>query len=267
MNNGSSRRLPVVITIIAAACCLALLLALVVAGVGAMVYLRSPAEPSSSTDPLEDPESESPGPDDPETDGTGATGNEETEPAAEVVLPPAVSADEPYLELSTSDDGPVVDVYIDFFCPPCNTFYQVNGDDLTSAALSSEITLRVHPRPMLDHTSEPEGYSGRAANASVCAFAEKSEWWFPGAIALFEHQPESGGLSDQELIDLLTEAEIGGDVSGCITHGTYIPWLEQVVEPEALEAVPGTPAVLIDGELFEGGLYTEGELKAAFAAA
>ena len=296
MDNGTSRRSPLVVAIVGASCCLALFLALAVTGVGTAVFVRSTTAPGSSADPLEDPdpdrggpaagpEPEVPGPDDPGTDGTGATGTEETgteetgtgetepsgdapeEPAAEVAPPPGVSAKQPYLELSTSDDGPVVDVYIDFFCPPCTTFYQVNGDDLTAAALSSEITLRVHPRPMLDHTSEPQGYSGRAANASVCAFAEKPEWWFPAAIALFEHQPETAGLSDQELIDLLTEAEIGGDVSGCITHATYLPWLEQVVEPEALEAVPGAPAVLIDGELFEDGLYTEGALKTAFETA
>lgn len=282
MNTGSSPRSPLVIALVGVSCCVALLLVLVVGGVGTAIYVRASDEQTSSGDPVDDPDQDPDAPqpdpvtedpadpddDDPVTeDPQESTSEEPEEPAAEVVPPPGVAADQPYLELSSSADGPVVDVYIDFLCPPCNTFWQVNGEDLISAALSSEITLRVHPRPMLDSSSQPEGYSGRAANASVCAYAEKSEWWFPAANTLFENQPEAVGLTDEELIDLITEAEIGGDVADCITDGTYLAWLEQVVEVDALETTAGTPTVLFDGEQFEGGLYTEGALARAIEAA
>ncbi len=48
--------------------------------------------------------------------------------------PPGVAADQTYIELSTSDDGPVVDVYLDFLCPHCATFHDVNGADLQELA-------------------------------------------------------------------------------------------------------------------------------------
>lgn len=279
MNNGSSRRSPLLIAVIGASCCVALFLVLVVGGVGTAIYVRASDEQTSSDDPVDDPDqdpdapqpdpvTEDPDEEDPVTeDPEDPASSDPEEPAADVVPPPGVAADQPYLELSTSADGPVVDVYVDFLCPPCNTFWQVNGEDLISAALSSEITLRMHPRPMLDSSSQPEGYSGRAANASVCAYAEKSEWWFPAANTLFENQPEAVGLTDEELIDLITEAEIEGDVADCITDGTYLAWLEQVVEADALETTPGTPTVLVDGEQFEDGLYTEGALARAIEAA
>lgn len=273
MSTPSSSRPPWVVAIVGAFCCVSLVLALVIGGVGTAVYFRSAGEPGTSEpdveDPAQDPGTPFPDPD-PETDPpeTAAPETDAPEqPAADVVPPPGVAADQPYLELSTSADGPIVDVHIDFLCPPCRTFWEVNGEDVISAALSSEVTLRVHPRPMLDSSSQPEGYSGRAANASVCAYAEKSEWWFPAANTLFENQPEAVGLTDEELIDLITEAEIGGDVADCITDGTYLAWLEQVVEADALETTAGTPTVLIDGEQFEGGLFTEGALGRAIEAA
>src|SRR5690625_5736702 len=89
MDNGTSRRSPLVVAIVGASCCLALFLALAVTGVGTAVFVRSTTTPGSSADPLEDPdpdrggpaadpEPEVPGPDDPGTDGTEATGTEAT---------------------------------------------------------------------------------------------------------------------------------------------------------------------------------------------
>ena len=40
-------------------------------------------------------------------------------------------------------------------------------------------------------------------------------------------------------------------------------WLQEVVEPEALQAVSGTPKVLIDGQPFTGDLGRSGTLKQA----
>src|SRR5699024_774640 len=171
-----------------------------------------------------------------------------------------------YLEVGTSEDGPVVDVYLDFLCPHCATFHDAQGEDLARMAQDGEITLRVHPRPMLDARSTPEGYSGRAANAAVCAYAEDPVQWFAAESALFEQQPGADGLSDEELTGLVSDAT-GLDVGDCITEGTYLPWIEEVVEPEALSRTQGTPAVLIDGEEFTGDLAAPGALQEAVAAA
>lgn len=200
-----------------------------------------------------------------------STGDPDARPArqgsdAAVVTPPGVDADQPYLELSQSADGPVVDVYIDFLCPHCATFHDAQGEDLIQLALDNEITLRMHPRPMLDASSTPAGYSGRAANAAVCAYAENPEQWFPAEIALFSDQPGPEGLTDEELTQRVNDAT-GLDVSACIAEGTYLPWIESVVEPEALEGTPGTPTVLIDGERFAGDPSVPGSVKEAIDAA
>lgn len=243
----SRSRTPLLIALVAALACAGLVLVLVLAGVaGGVIFWRG--DPSA---------------DDP-TSAEGSEGSEGDDPAAGqdgagLVAPPGATEDQPYLELSTSDDGPVVDVYLDFLCPHCATFHDNQAEELTRLAQEEEITLRMHPRPMLDASSTPSGYSGRAANAAVCAYAEDPTQWAAAEAALFAHQPGAEGLDDDELGTVIEEAT-GLDVSGCIAEQTYLGWIEDVVEPEALATGQGTPAVFIDGEQFTGDPAAPGSL-------
>ncbi|NMA78553.1 MAG: thioredoxin domain-containing protein [Actinomycetales bacterium] len=251
MNTRSSRA-PLSMVIVGAVACLALVGLLVVSvTVGVLMYRGGETGASRTAGPVET----DPG----ETDPVETSPDE---PAGELILPPGVAEDQPYLELSSSEDGPVVDVYRDFLCPPCKDFQRIHGDDLIGMALQNTITLRVHPRPMLDDTSTPPGYSSRAAHAAVCAYAQNPEKWFPAEIALFDHQPGNEGLPDHEIIYLVSEAT-GLDIADCYESGDYHVWLQDVVEPEAQRAVSGTPAVLIDGRPFTGDMGRSGTLKQA----
>ncbi|MCZ4326412.1 hypothetical protein [Brachybacterium paraconglomeratum] len=94
-------RTPLVLGIIGGVACLGLVLVLVLGGIVGFLVLREGSEPGSGTSTEAGP-----------AEGTGgSTGS------GAVVAPPGAAADEPYLELSTSGDGPVVDVYLDFLCP------------------------------------------------------------------------------------------------------------------------------------------------------
>ena len=142
------------------------------------------------------------------------------------------------------------------------------GGALQPLAQGGEITLRMHPQPMLDASSTPAGYSGRAANAAVCAYAEDEDpaQWAAAESALFTDQPDAAGLSDAELSTRISQAT-GLDVDECITEGTYLPWLREVVEPAAQATGQGTPAVFIDDEQFTGDITAPGSLEEAIAAA
>ena len=231
-------RTPVILGIIAAIACLGLSLLVIVGVIVGVVYLADQGDEQRSA---------------------------EGSPAAqETVAPPGIDEDQPYLELS-SGDGPVVDVYIDFLCPHCATFSEAQTPDLVDLVEDEQITLRMHPRAMLDE-SAPAGYSSRAANAAVCAYAEDPGAWFPVQEALFENQPQGADIDDDELISLV-EGAADVRVADCVTSGTYIPWLLEVVEPEASVAVSGTPTVLIDGEQFVGDLTRSGSLREEIDAA
>jgi len=239
-------RTPLVLAIVGGIACLGLVLLLVVGGVAGFLLLDADPEPTG------DP-------------GTSTTPDDTAGADGELVAPPGVAEDQPYLEISSSTDGPVVDVHLDFLCPHCRTFEETQGEDLAQMAEAGEITLRVHPRPMLDASSTPAGYSGRAANAAVCAYAEDPAQWLPAQEALFANQPGTSGLPDEELVGIVDEAT-GLDISECQAAGTYQPWLQEVVEPDAQETTSGTPTVLIDGEEFSGDLASPGTVKDAVEA-
>ena len=196
-------RTPLVLAIVGGIACLGLVLLLVVGGVAGFLLLDADPEPTG------DP-------------GTSTTPDDTAGADGELVAPPGVAEDQPYLEISSSTDGPVVDVHLDFLCPHCRTFEETQGEDLAQMAEAGEITLRVHPRPMLDASSTPAGYSGRAANAAVCAYAEDPAQWLPAQEALFANQPGTSGLPDEELVGIVDEAT-GLDISECQAAGTYQP--------------------------------------------
>ena len=239
-------RTPLVLAIVGGIACLGLVLLLVVGGVAGFLLLDADPEPTG------DP-------------GTSTTPDDTAGADGELVAPPGVAEDQPYLEISSSTDGHVVDVHLDFLCPHCKTFEETQGEDLAQMAEAGEITLRVHPRPMLDDNSTPAGYSGRAANAAVCAYAEDPAQWLPAQKALFANQPGTSGLPDEELVGIVDEAT-GLDISECQAAGTYQLWLQEVVEPDAQETTSGTPTVLIDGEEFSGDLASPGTVKDAVEA-
>src|SRR5699024_4390113 len=74
---------------------------------------------------------------------SGEPGPEASSASDGLVLPPGVAEGQPYLEVGTSEDGPVVDVYVDFLCPHCATFHDAQGEDRKSTYTRSE-----------EHTSE-----------------------------------------------------------------------------------------------------------------
>jgi protein-disulfide isomerase len=197
--------------------------------------------------------------------GTGAPTT-----STELVLPPDVTVDQAYIEFGPASGVPVVDVYADFLCPYGRLFAAANDADVRELAESGRATIRIHPRPMLDDYSEPAGYSGRSANAALAVYAEDPDLYWDMADALYANQPGEGGagLTDEELIELAHSVGAGQDVDVVITEGRYIPWLEQVVEPEAQSKDIGTPTVYIDGTAFEGDqLYENGGLEDAVLAA
>lgn len=235
-----NRKRNLILGIVGGLACLGLLAAVVIGLIGFALFRAQPSDPVSGRAPM---------------------------PDGSQTAPPGVADGQPYLELSTATDGPVVDVYLDFLCPHCATFADNNGSDLQELAEAGTITLRVHPRPMLDANSSPAGYSGRAANAAVCAYAEDPALWFPVEEALFDEQPGAEGLTDQELTEVVTDAGASDAVGECITAGTYLPWIQDVVEPQARESTQGTPTVLIDGVQYTGAIDQPGALREAIKAA
>lgn len=159
----------------------------------------------------------------------------------------------PYVEFGPASGAPVVDIYEDFLCPHCQVFHTAQSAGLETLVTDGAITLRNHPRPMLDTKSTPPGYSSRAANAAVAAFTQDPVLYFRVSDALYENQPGPEGLTNQELVNLAVDA--GADrtmIDQAVSDGVHLDWLRRTVEPEAQGRRIGTPTIYIDGELWTG---------------
>ncbi len=168
------------------------------------------------------------------------------------------------------DDAPVtVDIFYDYMCPVCGSFEEANSEELTRLVEEGTARLELHPMSFLDSMSSGTEYSTRSANAiaTVADGAPEAVWEFHGA--LYENQPEEGssGLSDDEIAAIAEEAGVPADVVDRFGDRTYDGWVASVTEQAGDDGVDGTPTVWIDGETFEGDLFTPGALTEAIESA
>jgi protein-disulfide isomerase len=164
----------------------------------------------------------------------------------------------------TSDTANIV-VYLDYLCPYCGAFETANTEQISSLVASGAATLEVHPISILDRLSNGTEYSTRAANAASCVADSDPDSFLAINAALFANQPaeNTDGLTDAELIELVASVGVDGtDVATCITDGTFTDWVGEATDraldgplPNTdVEAVEGTPTVLVNGTLYEGAV-------------
>jgi protein-disulfide isomerase len=176
-----------------------------------------------------------------------------TRPEGPVATPQGISEDQPYYVLGAPEDSgkPVVEMHLDFMCPICGQFEEINGKDLRSVIDDKEATVHLSTRRFLDSNSTSGDYSTRAANAAACVYDDDPDNFMDFQTSLFDNQPKEGteGLSDDELAQYAKKAGASDSVSSCIDEGTFKPWVRKVVDPAADETSDGkgTPYVTVDG--------------------
>jgi protein-disulfide isomerase len=155
--------------------------------------------------------------------------------------------------------------YIDFGCPFCNLFETTNSDQIEELVRSGSATLEVHPIEILDDRFLSSRYPSRAANAAACVAAFEPSSFLDVSDALFANQPQEGtaGLSNGEIIDVVKGAGVeSGDVESCINNESYRGWVQLASERATegplpntdVEAVTGTPTIIVNGVKYPGAL-------------
>lgn len=190
------------------------------------------------------------------------------QPAGPAVVPAGMSQDQPYLAFGAPEDSgaPVLEIHVDFMCPHCGTFEQINGDDLQVMAENQEATIHLVPRRFMDGSSTTGDFSSRAANALVAVYADDPAKALAFQKLVFANQPGAEGLSDEQLGAFAQEVGASDEVLEDIENATYQQWVRKVADPYGSEAGGSTPWVEIDGEKFEDW-STPGNLRAAVQAA
>ena len=207
---------------------------------------------------------------------TSSPAPEATEPLPTAPLPTgqlgAANFDDGYLQFGTG--AVIVDEYIDPMCPFCAQFEEANGELLIAGVESGVITLRVHSLTFLDRLSQGTSYSSRASAALTCQATLNPESTLDYLSALFANQPleATSGLSDAELVDL---APGNVSITECVETGEYLLWsqhntaaaLAGPIDGAEIQAVSGTPTVLVDGRQYLGSITDTAEFSAFVATA
>ncbi|SIN68467.1 DsbA family protein [Agromyces cerinus] len=188
---------------------------------------------------------------------------------------PALAADEAPTPTVPDDSGTVANIvtYIDYLCPFCGQFETTNADSIRTMVESGAATLEVHPIALLTNKSAGTQYSLRAANAAACVANTSPESFFDFNALLFENQPEetSVGLDNAEIKSLAKKAGVSSlsTIEQCIDDVQFKKWVQDattraLTEPvpnSDLEAIKGTPTVLVNGKQYEGSLTDPAEFQ------
>ncbi|GIG38853.1 DsbA family protein [Cellulomonas phragmiteti] len=189
---------------------------------------------------------------------------------------------------TAGEDDVVVEVYYDFMCPWCGRFDVANAGELDALAADEGVTVVYKSIAFLDGNSQGTFFSTRAANAAAAVAAGAPDSYTAFVTAMFANQPDEGtaGIKDARIAEIALEVGVPQSVVDTFTEtvdGTYevatsedeketregtwrryAPFVAATTQ-QAAQDLGGlsTPTVLIDGEKWEGDLYSTGPLTQA----
>jgi protein-disulfide isomerase len=141
-----------------------------------------------------------------------------------------------------------VDVYVDFNCPRCKEFQASAAGTLDQLLAARRIALAYHPIAALDRTSNPPGYSARAATAAACASDGGKFLDFVKAMFALQPAQNGPGLPDDQLVQIgAWVGLIDPEFAHCVRHGKYTAWAAHATDAARAKGVGDLPAVLVAG--------------------
>lgn len=187
--------------------------------------------------------------------GVGLLIYKSQQPAGPAATPVGVAEGQQYLSFGAPEDSgkPVLEMHLDFMCPVCGQFEEINGEDLQTMVDDEAVTLHLVPRNFLDGMSTTGDFSTRAAGAMAAVYGQDPAAAMTFMQLMFANQPAEGsaGLTDEEIWSYAEQAGASQEIKSVIDAGTYQPWVRQVADPYAADKAQGTPYVEIDGAQFE----------------
>jgi protein-disulfide isomerase len=159
-----------------------------------------------------------------------------------------------------SPQAPVtIDIYEDFLCSGCGEFEKLYHQQLAQVAADGTARVVYHPVAILDHYSEPAGYSTLAAGATFCA---AQAGIFPRFHdSLFATQPAEGGpgWTSAQLQQLARDLDAGDGVARCMQAGidrrvaASTEIARRFISGLRPDGRFGTPSVVVNGTLVDIG--------------
>lgn len=174
------------------------------------------------------------------------------------------------------ESGAVANIrmWVDYICPVCGQFEKTNGAQIEKWVDSGAATLEVHPIATQTSKSAGTKYSLRAATAAACVANYSPDDFFAFNAAMFVDQPKENtpALSNDEINARIKAAGVSNlkQISSCVDKEQFKQWVSGATDRAVtgplpnteLEAVGGTPTVLVNGLQYVGSLDDPKEFAA-----
>lgn len=180
----------------------------------------------------------------------------------------AISKDE------ANAETPNITVYIDYQCPICKQFEEIQKSQLDAWVQNGAATVEIHPVAFLDGYPEVFNtqFSRNSANAAACVADQAPDSFYAFNTILFANQKTEGtsGPTNEEFTEWARQAGVGSaltTIENCITSKKFVPWVlysatkfdkKDATQPgKWIQSIPGfvetpgkdgTPLVLINGK-------------------
>jgi protein-disulfide isomerase len=188
--------------------------------------------------------------------GVVLTGNQQVVPSA--AIPEGGEATATPL----TDDKVHVDIYVDYLCPFCKLFEEVQKETIMSYMENYPVEFEFHPLGMISE------YSAVSANAAACVASLEPALWWDANNALYDFQPEEAKgaqFTKKQSINYILETAwvntpVSEEVKQCVKDTRYYDSVMFASATALSDVLPNTngvklqstPTVLIDGVKFEG---------------
>lgn len=195
---------------------------------------------------------------------TTATSASSAAPSASVSATPKAATDDFGIVIAQGKPGtPVVDIYIDFQCPYCGQLDRAIAPQLERAATERTARVAVHPMVFLDRGLGNDS-STRMAKLFICSSEVSTDVARHFYAAAFANQPTEGkGYDDAVVAKVFADATITADdvaaITQCAASPTYDGWVSQVDSAALERGVEGTPALFVNGTVFNPGSVATAE--------
>ena len=169
---------------------------------------------------------------------------------------------------TVNEGAPELDIYVDYLCPHCAHFEEVNGQDVVDLVAAGEVTANIHPITFMDRSTDYTGFSTRGAQATAVVAELAPERLLDFHLALFEAQGPGGGveLSNSQIVNAGTNIGLDSEVTDRFGGDNFKEWVLAASGQARSDNVTYTPTIRINGEDFEEWT-TPGALADAIAAA
>jgi protein-disulfide isomerase len=166
------------------------------------------------------------------------------------------------------DGVPAISIFIDYSCPGCALFEEINEPLLRTWLENGTATVEYHTVSFRDNATGGTRYATRAANSAACVAEHSPDNFFDFNNLLLRNQPESSEkfeLTDSELVRLAQGSGATNlpAIEACIKGETFSSWVREASR-RALDGplpilnaeipfVVSTPTVLVNGRVFPLG--------------